>query len=245
MTLTYRGNAGLLITIKGCAWLLENKTAIVFIDGNNWYHNVKQIIRKPGYIDIVKIADLLSAHFKFSLKQIRWYTSIPDIEDGEIMYYNHLSYLSGLRKQGIKVITRKLQKSSNKETLEQKRQIIDALELCQICKPIVEENCMDCIGKTKKREKGVDVWIAIDMIRKSLIEEECDCCILISGDADFVPALELIKTRGKDILSVFVPVGYSYELRKNFRHFFLGKTEIMKCLKDYAATKGRKGSSTK
>lgn len=216
---------------------MANKNAILFIDGNNWYHNAKQIIKKPGYINIVKVAELICSSFKCNLKQIRWYTSIPSIEDGEAMYYDHMSFLSNLEKQGIKIISRKLQRSSNKEILEEKKQIIESLVLCPVCKPLVKENCMDCIGKIKKREKGIDVWIAIDMIRKALIENECDCCILVSGDADFIPAMELIKRKGKEVFSAFVPIGYSYELRKDFPYFFLGKNKLMCCLKDYSKKK--------
>ena len=50
----------------------------------------------------------------------------------------------------------------------------------------------------KKREKGIDVKIAVDMIRKSLIENECDVCLLISGDADFIPTIQTIKDAKKE-----------------------------------------------
>ena len=39
---------------------LENKrSAIVFVDGNNWYHNVKSIVRKPRGLDFEKIGKLV------------------------------------------------------------------------------------------------------------------------------------------------------------------------------------------
>ena len=105
--------------------------------------------------------------------------------------------------------------------------------------PVVYGNtdCENCIGRSKKREKGIDVWIAIDMIRKTLIEKECDCCILISGDADFIPALELIEKNNKEVLSAFVPIGYAYDLRKNFKFYSLGKPKIMQCLKEFSEFK--------
>ena len=85
------------------------------------------------------------------------------------------------------------------------------------------------ILELKKKEKGIDVWIAIDMIRKSIIENECDICILISGDADFVPALSLIKSHGKEILTAMVTFGYSSELIREFPFFILRRETLIKC----------------
>jgi len=48
-------------------------------------------------------------------------------------------------------------------------------------------------GKVLRVEKGVDVMITTDMMRKSLVENMCDCCVLISGDSDFVPVMRAIK----------------------------------------------------
>ncbi len=44
-------------------------------------------------------------------------------------------------------------------------------------------------------EKGIDVAIAIGMVRRVLIEEGCDIGILVSADTDLLPALELIVER--------------------------------------------------
>ena len=148
------------------------------------------------------------------------------------MYYKHISFLSQLKKQGIKIITRKLQKFSNKELLKNKKELIESLELCNKCKQIVEASFLD-LADIKKKEKGIDVWIAIDLVRKSIIEEECHACILISGDADFVPAMELVSNNGNEILSASVPFGYSNELRSKYPYFIIRKETLMKCLKRY------------
>jgi uncharacterized LabA/DUF88 family protein len=46
------------------------------------------------------------------------------------------------------------------------------------------------------REKGVDVQLAIDLVRTTLFEEEHDVAVLVSADTDLVPALELLVQRG-------------------------------------------------
>lgn len=207
------------------------KRAIVFIDANNWYHNLKKFF-EPGNVDIKKIANLLCSNNKYSLTQIRWYASTPSIADGEKMYYKHMAFLQHLEKNGVKVITRKLQRFSNEETLRKKETTINNLDLCKNCRPLVESVFLD-LADLKRKEKGIDVWVAIDMIKESIIDKNCDACILISGDADFTPALELIKNHEKEILTAMVPWGYSSELRQKFPFFVIKREDLMKCLRNY------------
>jgi len=203
------------------------KKAVVFVDANNWYHNVKRYFR-PGDIDIKKVASFLCKIKRYELKEIRWYASVPSTEDGEAMYYRHMQFLNILRKEGIKVITRKLQRLSTKEIIEKKREIIENLDLCEKCKPLVESVFLD-LAELKKKEKGIDVWIAVDMLKLSVIENDCDVCILISGDADFIPALETIRKSGKEVLVAMVPFGFSSEIIGKFPYFVLRRTILSKC----------------
>jgi uncharacterized LabA/DUF88 family protein len=211
------------------------KRAIVFVDANNWYHNVKNY-RKPGDVDILKISELLCKIKGLELKEIRWYTSIPNIKDGESMYYRHLSYLNILKEKGIKIITRKLQRLSNKEIEKKRKDKIESLDLCNSCKPQVESEFLDLVD-IKKKEKGIDVWCAVDMIKYCLMENSCDFCILISGDADFVPSLDLIKSKGKEVLVASVPSGFSKELRDKFEYFIIKRTTLDSCSEKWKNTK--------
>ena len=92
----------------------HKKKAIFFIDANNWYPNVKRYYN-PSEIDIIKVVKFLSEVKNYEVKEIRFYASIPSIEDGESVYYNHIAYLESLEKQGVHVVRRKLQNLSNKE----------------------------------------------------------------------------------------------------------------------------------
>lgn len=224
-----RSNAGLPI---------NSKRAIVFVDANNWYHNVKKLFN-PSDVSITKVIKLICNNLNLDLQEIRWYSSIPDISDGEKTYYDHIHFLSELENEGIKVITRKLQRLSNKEILKRKRETIESLDLCDNCKPLIEACFLD-LSDIKRKEKGIDVWIAIDMIKKSIIDKKCDICILISGDTDFVPAVKLIKQNGKDVLSAFVPFGYSTELRNSTEYFIIRKETLIKCFREYKSDKTKK-----
>ena len=83
-----------------------------------------------------------------------------------------------------------------------------------------------------KIEKGVDVMIAADMIRETLVEKQCEVCILISGDADFIPVMEIIKEVGYEVIVSCPRAGFSNELRQGkFRYFILKKEDLENCLK--------------
>ncbi len=211
------------------------KKAIVFVDANNWYHNIKKWFT-PSDINISKVADLISREKNLEILEIRWYASVPDIEDNKLKYMRHMDFLASLRKRGINVITRKLQKLSNKELLKKRKELLESWDLCHICKPIVKESFLD-IADNNQKEKGIDVWIAIDMVKEA-INNKIDCAILISGDADFVPAFNLIKDLGKEVLSCFIPRGYSNELRQKFPYYILKKDDLIKCLRENLKIEG-------
>jgi len=178
---------------------MVRKRAIVFIDGNNWYHNVKSIVGKPKSVDFRNLSEMIGKHFELDIIEIRYYNSIPDIELGESVYYKHMVFLAKLQKQGIIVNTRKLKK--------------------------IKEN-----GRILRIEKGIDVMISADMISKTLVEGVCDCCVLVSGDSDFVPVMQLIKKAEKEVLTASVLKGYARELLQGeFRFWILKKDDLIKC----------------
>jgi len=179
---------------------VKKKRAIVFVDGNNWYHNLKSTIGKPRIVELKKLSQMIGEHFDLDVVGIKYYNSVPDIGLGDIVYYKHMVFLDRLKKQGIKVQTRKLKK--------------------------IKED-----GKIIRVEKGVDVMVAVDMVSSALIEDKCDSCVLISGDADFVPVMQLIKKAGKEVISVSVMKGYAREiLQGEFRFWMLKKSDLEKCM---------------
>jgi len=175
---------------------MSKRQAIVFIDGNNLYHNLKYFLVKPSQIDLSKLSGSLCEYFECELKAVRYYNSIPSINDGKETYERHMHFLDRVSQlPKFTVHTRKLQ------------------------------------PKTRK-EKGIDVMIAVDMLNLCVLRNECDCCILVSGDTDFIHSAEIIKSYGKEVFSAFIPYGYSTELRSKLR-FFVMKEDFLKssCLR--------------
>lgn len=209
------------------------KEVIILIDGNNLYHNLKQMKIKPSNLDFQKLVNLICKHFNVELKETRYYNSMPTLRDGKDLYFSHLKFIDDLRKiPDFTIHTRKLQVHSTKELLKEKQEIIDSMELCKSCKPVVEQNILDAVRNVKKKEKGVDIMLAVDLV-ESAIKNKADVLIVFSGDADFTPAMKLSQNNNKEVFSVSLAKGYSRELRENFRFLVLGKNIIMEnCLKN-------------
>ncbi len=209
---------------------MEN--AVIFIDGNNFYHNLRQMKIKLGNINFKKLVELICKHFNLMLKEVRYYNSMPTLRDGKGLYYSHLKFIDNLRNiNKFTILTRKLQVHSTKELLREKQELIESMDLCKNCKPIVEQNILDAIGNVKKKEKGVDVMLAVDLVDYA-IKNKADNLIVLSGDADFVPAMNLAKENNGKVLSASLAKGYSRELREKFDFFVLSKNMIIEnCLK--------------
>ena len=61
--MTRKGNAGLPIPSKE-----HRKKAIVFVDANNWYHNIK-LLFKPSSISLVKVSNLICGNLNLNQKR--------------------------------------------------------------------------------------------------------------------------------------------------------------------------------
>lgn len=187
---------------------------------------------KPSHLDFQKLVNYLCEHYKFNLMKVIYYNSMPDINDGKILYYSHLKFIDELRKiPKFEIKTRKLQVHSTKELLKEKQKLIDSMNLCSVCKPIVGKTILDAIGKVKKKEKGIDVQLAIDFVENA-IDKNAKNLILFSGDSDFIPAMELARKKGARVISSSIPKGYSWELRNKFEFITIGKRKLIEnCLK--------------
>ena len=78
--------------------------------------------------------------------------------------------------------------------------------LCNLRKMILEDGSVDFTIK------GDDVYLATDLI-KGAYENLYDVAIIVSGDADFIPAIKLVQKNNKKVINAFFPKSSSYLLR--------------------------------
>lgn len=84
----------------------------------------------------------------------------------------------------------------------------------------------------KFHEKGVDVQIAVDLVRGA-IKNEYDTCYLISSDTDLLPAIHTAKDEGKRVIYVGFEDFISRALSKNCSSYLiLRKNQILQFAKD-------------
>ena len=174
------------------------KRAIVFVDGNNWYHNVKSVVRKPKDVDFRKLSDLIATHFDLDVSEIRYYNSTPDIGLGEDNYYKHMVFLADLKRKGVKVYTHKLKKiKSGKEIIRVEKGIDVLIAVDMINLALVEDKCDTCVLVS-----GDSDFLPVMRLVKN-------------------------AKRGKEVLSVSVLRGYARELLQGeFRFWMLKKAEV-------------------
>ena len=138
-----------------------NRRVMIFIDGSNLYHVLKQNTDKQN-LDYKKFSDKLCGDRE--LIRTYYYNIRQESPDNPQLAQSQDRFLNGLYQT---------------EFLEVK------------------------LGIWKQRgqtmvEKGVDVMIASDLISHAY-EDHYDTAILVSGDADFYPALQVVKDTGKQV----------------------------------------------
>ncbi|MBL7127702.1 MAG: NYN domain-containing protein [Ignavibacteria bacterium] len=89
---------------------------------------------------------------------------------------------------------------------------------CKNCNKDILD-CPHCSQRLKRsNEKGIDTTIATELLKLSF-DNIFDIAILVSGDADFVPAVEYIQGKGKQVILA----GWknsSFELKKTCWSYF-------------------------
>ncbi|NPE26856.1 NYN domain-containing protein [Methanococcoides sp. SA1] len=120
---------------------------------------------------------------KREIVDIFYYTALLDKKIDEKRYQSHKTFLD------------KIKRIPNFNVV-----------LCKLRRIMLED------GSTDFAIKGDDVHLATDLIR-GLYEDLYDIAIVVSGDADFIPAIKLAQKNGKKIINAFFPKSSSYQLR--------------------------------
>jgi uncharacterized LabA/DUF88 family protein len=176
------------------------KRALVFIDGNNFYYKLKDVI--SGKTEVIKLLEFNYTEFarnlikKDSLIEIRYYVGVirrqqgADREKAEKLYGNQQKLIAKLQQQNIPVILGNLIQHPDKSF----------------------------------HEKGVDVRIAVEMIRLAR-EDKYNVAYLLSSDTDLVPAVEEVRSFNKQVCYVGFSKGQSFGLTKASNNTILLREE--------------------
>lgn len=149
-----------------------NKRAVVFVDGQNLFFAAKEAFgyAYPNY-DVLALAKSICAMQKWDLIQARFYTGIPDPIDNAYWHGFWTKKIAHMRRFGVYVYSRSLRYRNKRVKLP---------------------------GGTfatflTGEEKGIDVRIAIDVIRMAH-RDEYDVAIILSEDQDLSEVAEEVRT---------------------------------------------------
>jgi uncharacterized LabA/DUF88 family protein len=188
----------------------------VFIDGENMRHRLVEVLLHANKIqdseDYFKsdLNKLIVDALREAPEEISYYTTRirqPDFEIPERLrdkinsiQESHRRWIAALTNQGIRVVKAGLLK--------------------------VHENapCYHCGRRTMVlQEKGVDVRMASEMVMAA-VHDHVDTIVVVSSDADMIPALEIVKKAGTKII---------------YMHFEEEENEALKVVTDQTVTYSR------
>lgn len=162
-----------------------DKKAIVFIDGNNFYYKLKELRAK-----LCKEYSLLDFDYrKFS----EWLVGENKLVD--IRYY-------------IGAIKRENNNQKSEELYSGQQKLIAKLQQHRVT--ITLGQIIRHPDGTR-HEKGVDVRLAVEMIRLAR-QDKYDIAYLLSSDTDLVPVVEEVREFSKEVQYVGIPKGQSFGL---------------------------------
>lgn len=147
------------------------KRAVAFFDGQNLFHAAKQAFgyTYPNY-DVLELARTVSQSEGWNLNSARFYTGVPDLQDNQRWHRFWTSKLAAMARQGVEVYSRPL------------RYRIQTVNL-----PGGGRHSF-LVGN----EKGVDIRIALDIIRMAL-RNEYDVALVFCQDQDLSEVADEIR----------------------------------------------------
>lgn len=181
---------------------MPKERVIIFIDGSNHYHIVKNIVGDadclsefnfPKFIEfLVGDRDLIRVYYYTAPLDIN-YIAPPGYEPGQETYAKQQQFFEKLKK--IPYFN---------------------LVLCRMQKQSVETSVCKKCGRRETRQKYSvkedDIHLAVDMV-KLAYNNAYDTAILVSSDGDFVPAINVVKEIGKRVENIGFASKFSFHLK--------------------------------
>ena len=167
---------------------------IVYIDGQNFLYKAAEILIEK---DIIRDKqELTSIDIRFLFE------NIFQGEDLQIRFYG-VKKIKRRYDLGEDVLNKSIRFSDNLRRVRNSlnSQGIDYIEVGKL-KIRDSDVCKNCGSKDYRfQEKGVDVGLAVDIVKDTL-KDEVDKIILASSDTDLIPAILLAENEGKKVVYV-------------------------------------------
>lgn len=205
--------------------------AILFIDGNNWYHYLKEAnVTNLLLLDYAKISLKLVGPAR-EWTETRYYIGRVDQRQGTAVYADQRKFVAGLQNTDQRISVhfgriepRTVENSAAKELQHYLHGLTVKIDQ-KIFKDLID------IAKKYKNvvawvEKAVDVQIAVDMVGLAS-QGKYDAAYLLSADGDFTGAVQYIRHTFQKKVYAACP-GQGYQLANAVNTFIPLKAEWFK-----------------
>lgn len=167
---------------------------IVYVDGQNFMYSVAANLIKAGIVSDKQ--EIFGIDIPFLLQTI-----MPEIlaDNIEIRYYG----VSRIKRQdnlGKNMLEKSIKFAENLRRLKNYLAKSGVIYIpCGQLRPRGVEKCKKCgFEDYKFQEKGVDVGIAVDIVR-DVMSKKVDHVVIVSSDTDLIPAIRIAKAEGAKI----------------------------------------------
>jgi uncharacterized LabA/DUF88 family protein len=172
--------------------------ALLFIDGNNWYHACKTLgVQDLSALDYVAISEKLVAPREWL--GTRYY--IGALKQEFKGYSQQRRFLAGLQSSDSRItvcLGRIEERPQPNELARELLEYISAAPLEREVRAALEALATRHQLVSFLKEKAADVLLAIEMHRLA-VEDAYDSAYLLSADGDFTPAVQAVRALGKKV----------------------------------------------
>jgi uncharacterized LabA/DUF88 family protein len=163
---------------------------IVYIDGQNFLYKVAEVLIEAG--EVVDKQEVTALDIRYLLEQV--------IDgDFDVRFYG----VKKIRRRydlGNEILNKSIKFSDNLRKLRNNLQKND-VQYVEVGRLKIRDSdkCKTCGAQDQRfGEKGVDVGLAVDMVKDALLNN-IERIVLVSSDVDLIPAVLAVKDAGKQI----------------------------------------------
>lgn len=191
--------------------------AVIFIDGNNFYHGMKRLELPSGELHYGKLSKKLVLNREW--KETRYYIGQVRQEGDLTRYADQRKFLHSLEQfENVRYFKGRVESRPAGQTAKELARWLNTLPERQnvlIPGELVEELRKIAGKKTVQYvEKAVDVMIATDMVSMAY-KNEYDVAYLLSADGDFTPAVKEVRKTGRKVFVASPMAGQQLSLAAN------------------------------
>jgi uncharacterized LabA/DUF88 family protein len=176
--------------------------AVVFIDGNNWFHSLRHAgVERRILLDYRKISEKLLGPRQWVAT--KYYIGQISQQANPTLYAQQRSFLSNLESTDPRISVRlgRIEpRTGTSDAAEELREYLSRLTIK--IDPSVFADLSDIAKRHNEAtvyvEKAVDVFLAVDLVTLA-INDAFDAAYLLSADGDYTPAVRQARNLGKKV----------------------------------------------